>query len=173
MLILLMGISGSGKSTVAKALCGDVTSTVVLGDSPLGRRVTGIATGRRLGDTVIGSADTYFVGPDGVYRHDAAFLGRAHGECLRYVVGALERESSLVIVDNTNTSLIECAPYIALGQAYEQEVVVLVLNVSVGKAIERNVHQVPEAGIAAQAGRLVKTLMEWPPWWPRPEMFEA
>jgi len=176
MLIILMGISGSGKSTVANALTTPHIEGVRLrlGETPLANRVSQLVVARPAGAIpVTASADDYFTGPDGAYRFDPSQLGAAHGNCLRTVIGALELEAPVVIVDNTNTTTIELAPYIALGQAYEREVVVVALNIGVSRAFERNVHQVPGPGIAAQAERLAKTLAEWPPWWPRPQVFEV
>lgn len=90
---ILSGISGSGKSTYA-------------------RRHRG----------VIVSADDYFV-RDGAYRFNPARLSSAHATCFARYLGALDDGHPLVIVDNTNTTAVEIAPYVLAAQAkgYDHE----------------------------------------------------
>lgn len=91
--IILRGPSGSGKSTYAariEAESLDLTCLVV-------------------------SADKYFIQPDGTYKFDPTQLGNAHGVCLKWFLLGLQQDTDTVIVDNTNCSLVEIAPYLSLS----------------------------------------------------------
>lgn len=144
-LIVMIGASGSGKTTIAKAI---VATNVQA----------------HLSASAF-SADDFFVGADGKYRFDLAKLGEAHGDCLRSVVHALQADIQVVVVDNTNTSEAEIAPYIALGLAYGYDVVPVVVRAPAGSEM-RGVHGVPEAGVQGQLARIEKLLAGWPPFWP-------
>ena len=145
-IVILRGISGSGKSTYAKKLESQVVKE---GGEPY--RV---------------SADQYFLSGGG-YAFDPAKLPEAHNSCLRrYMAGAndIYRELGhidLIIVDNTNTQLWEMAPYVAIAEAYNipYEIVHVVCPVEV--ALERNAHNVPEDTLRKQADRFEEPL----PWW--------
>ena len=111
------------------------------------------------------SADNFFV-EDGVYRFDPTKLGAAHGDCLRGFVAALMKGLETVVVDNTNTTVIEMSPYVALAAAYgyETEIVRVVCDPAVAAA--RNSHGVPERAVRAMSERLERTFQEGlPPFW--------
>lgn len=144
-LIVMIGASGSGKTTIAKA----IVSTNV--QAHLSARAF--------------SADDFFLSANGEYHFDLAKLGEAHGECLRGVVHALQDDVQVVVVDNTNTSEAEIAPYIALGLAYVYDVVPVVVRAPAGSEM-RGVHGVSEAGVKGQLARIEKLLAGWPPFWP-------
>lgn len=121
---ILCGIPGSGKSTYAKNLKGNV---------------------------VICSADDYFINPTGEYNFDPAKLGQAHGACLKLFIETCRNagmsygigDDGIIIVDNTSISSLEIAPYIAIAQAYGIKVEIKVFRVSVNLAEARNIHRVP------------------------------
>lgn len=94
--IILSGISGSGKSTYAKKLVGDSFGQ---------EECTGV---------VVCSADHFFM-QTGEYKFDASMLSLAHGECFKDFIEEVQRGTSLVLVDNTNTSVAEIAPYVLGG----------------------------------------------------------
>lgn len=152
--IILRGPSGSGKTTWAKT------------NHP---------------KAVILSADDEFE-KEGVYSFDPRKLDRAHGECLVSFVNYLEsyRKGILdpdegtnyatVIVDNTNCSPVELAPYVALAQAYastgeEIKLEIIRFECPVSTAIARNIHNVPEHTIRRQASVVDKTM--YPRHWPK------
>lgn len=140
--VVLRGISGSGKSTYAKNLAAEVE------------------------DSVIVSADNYFY-KDGEYKFDKNKLGDAHAECLRQFLFALERGTELVIVDNTSAQAFECSPYMQLSYAfeYDAEIVTLVQDPSV--AAKRNLHGVNETVIRRQLSNIENARM--PSYWKRKE----
>ena len=144
MLIIMIGISGSGKSTWAR-------------ENAPGARVV--------------SADHHFTGADGVYRFDPARLGEAHAACFRAACEAVRdladpASDSLfdaVLVDNTNTTEIEIAPYVALGAAYGVPVKLVRMLCPAAMAAARNTHGVPLAGVEAQDKRI--RALRIPPFW--------
>jgi predicted kinase len=113
------------------------------------------------------SADHYFVDKDGNYKFDPSQLGLAHAECLRLYVEALLQSNSFVVVDNTNTTVAEVAPYYALANAYGYDAVIVHIAADVGEASARNTHGVPYAGVKAQYDRIGQFSEQMPPWWQR------
>jgi len=119
---------------------------------------------KKIGHATV-SADDYFM-RDGKYCFDARKLSEAHGECLKrfmyLVMGGCD-----VIVDNTNATIAEVAPYIAIAQAYGFDVIVKVMPVeSIETLTVRNVHGVPKVTIIGQFARIGKLIDEWPRHWP-------
>ena len=129
--VILRGISGSGKSTLAKKLYQDTP-----------------------GFKAIYSADHFFVQTDGSYKFKPAKLGEAHRKCLLLFAKAMESSNDLLIVDNTNTTAMEIAPYAQLALAYGHAVEVITVECDLDVAASRNVHNVPRAVIVAQNIRL-------------------
>lgn len=136
---LLRGVPGSGKSTYVQA---------------------------HMPDALVVSADAYFV-RDGIYQFNPAKLPQAHAACLRVFVQALQGCVGQVVVDNTNTTVAEVAPYAALALAYGYELEVVNLQVNPAVAAARNVHGVPAASVEAMAQRLAVETPRLPPWWPQ------
>lgn len=134
--IILSGIPGSGKSTYAAA------------------------SGER---TVVCSADHYFE-KSGSYRFDPSKLGEAHAECLRRFVDTLSAGTAdTLIVDNTNTTALELAPYVAVCAAFGVVPRLVTVECDPEVAYQRNQHGVPLAGIQAAARRLRERQL--PPFW--------
>lgn len=132
---ILIGVSGSGKSTFAKSL----------------------------GIKVV-SADDYFM-IDGRYEFDVNKLAEAHAYCLKQYV-ELCQSGKDVIVDNTNTSLVEIAPYVALGQAYG-EVECIFIDADWKLAAKRNSHGVGYQTIERMGERILEMRRSWPSFWPK------
>lgn len=136
---ILIGESGSGKSTWAKQ--------------------------NRPG-AIVCSADDYFV-TGGVYTFDATLLPNAHAACLRRFTEAVRDQISSIVVDNTNTTLVEIAPYIAVAAAYSADVEVVVMpSMNIDTLAGRNVHKVPHHTIKRQRDNIETTLAKWPSFWP-------
>lgn len=143
--------------------------------------------------TQIVSADHFFM-VDGEYKFDPSKLPQAHGACLRGFVSHLqdagvgkvrkvtilrgvpgagkstfmekhpERLGELV-VDNTNITVAEIAPYAALALAYGASLEIITLEVNPEDA--KNVHGVPLSAVARMAVRLSEEGKEFPLWWNR------
>jgi len=107
------------------------------------------------------SADEYFmVGSS--YKFDMTKLGKAHGACFKKAINAAMNGKSIV-VDNTNESVVEIAPYYALAQAFNMDVEIVYMVCSVEKAVARNIHDVPEVGVKATAHKIER--LKLPSYW--------
>lgn len=113
------------------------------------------------------SADDYFM-RSGEYRFDASKLSEAHGACLRNFVSLLQDSTDEVVVDNTNTTVAELAPYAALAQAYGYELQIVTLHCDPDIAHTRNRHGVPLDAIRRMNERLLARQL--PPWWPHSDV---
>jgi predicted ABC-type ATPase len=158
---ILSGVSGSGKSTYAKQL-----QAMFHVQNPT--------------FSVVVSADDFFM-VDGEYRFNPAKLSEAHASCFRSFIEAMQEvhthtycdnsfvnlPNDLVIVDNTNTTTDEIAPYVlgALAFGYEPEIITIttanLYDLSVVAA--RNKHGVPSQSIMKQHERIIAR--ELPKYW--------
>ena len=141
MVIILRGPSGAGKSTYSKKLKG----------------------------ALVVSADDFFM-KDGEYLFDPKKLPEAHGQCLRrfaHAVSSPDSKHDLIVVDNTNTTAVEVAPYAALALAYGHEMKIVNFIGDAVKAARRNVHLVPAPAVVAMAERMEAQSKMMPPWWPQ------
>lgn len=147
--IIMSGVSGSGKSTYMQKLFEEVGEGIVFAEV---------------------SADHFFK-KDGVYNFDASKLSEAHGECFNDFITHMRHLCELVVVDNTNTTDVEIAPYILGAQAfgYEAEIVTLVRPTGMDPndyyraCHARNSHGVSEVGVKQQFSRILNRKL--PPWW--------
>ena len=98
-LILMRGVSGSGKSTVAKKL-----------QSKLGG--------------VIFSTDDFFTDKDGVYNFDKKQLSNYHSQNELKAESAMKKGITPIIIDNTNTQPWEMKNYVELADRYNYRVVI-------------------------------------------------
>jgi hypothetical protein len=115
---------------------------------------------------VVCSADHYFLDEKGNYNFDFTKLRLAHGECLRkFMAYRVNMCWDYLVVDNTNTTALEIAPYYAVASAYEEEVDIELVTVLCDpvKAHTRNTHGVPLQGVLAMDQRIRER--ELPPFW--------
>ena len=126
-MVLLRGVSGSGKSTVAKEIGGEVFST-----------------------------DDYFM-KDGEYQFNPKELTKAHAWNRNRVKEALENGVSPVVVDNTNTQKWEMREYVKMAQEYGYDVQIREPSTpwkrDVDELTERNNHRVPKEAIEKMLNR--------------------
>lgn len=139
--IILSGVSGSGKSTYAEKLLTETQGVKV-------------------------SADHFFM-CGGVYKFDARKLGDAHADCFRRFIGFLYDDNcQCVVVDNTNTTVEEISPYMLGAAAFGWEAEIRTILAEPGDIdllCGRNIHSVPRDVIIAQ-GRRIHT-RKLPPYW--------
>ena len=114
-LILISGVQGAGKTTLAKLL---------------------VET-----DGAMFAADDYFYKPDGTYEFDATKLGHAHKLGEANNASAMSRRVSRVVVHNTFSRARELKPYIALAEHYKYRLISVVAENHHGS---KDVHGVPQ-----------------------------
>jgi predicted kinase len=122
-LILIRGLSGSGKSTYAKKLVAE--------DPSLSHY----------------EADMYFYNDEGKYEFNPKLLPKAHSWCKDQTEKDL-RNGKSVIVSNTFTQRWEIAPYIELGKQYGAKVII-----KKAAGTYKNVHEVPDNAVAKMKSR--------------------
>jgi predicted kinase len=112
--------------------------------------------------TEIFSADSFFHSSNGQYKFDPLKLREAHASCLKLFTERLIHLYSssdnfceiTLVVDNTNTSSWEIAPYYALSEAFDIPVRIVRIKVSPETAFNRNIHGVQKETISRMAERM-------------------
>ena len=99
LLIIMRGVSGSGKSYRAKQLAGEDQDAIISADQFFGESLEEY--------TANWSVDK---------------LHAAHKDCQARVRGRMQRQLPLVIVDNTNTRFAEMMPYFDMAVQYDYRV---------------------------------------------------
>lgn len=159
-LVLLSGIPGSGKSRYVAERFGGVP------------RFYGSVRGfiaRAAGSPTVEvvSADALFVGEDGVYRHDPSRLGEAHNKCVASAaLWASEHcvcTTDVLVLDNTNTTALELAPYVALAAAFGIPCSLVTVECDPEVAFARNAHGMPREVVFAMHAALQARVL--PPYW--------
>lgn len=142
---VLRGLPGSGKTFVAAltvARC--------------------VLTGR---PAEVVSADHFLTDAAGNYRFDPSRLPDAHAACLHRFVTAVTAcpPTTVVIVDNTNLTAAEYAPYTAVGAAFGRPTFLVTVDVSPVAAFARQTHGVPQETfgrmVARQRGEMVPSFV--------------
>lgn len=124
-LILVRGVSGAGKSTVADMIIGDNRTGMI-------------------------AADDFFTYPTGVYRFNAYLLEEAHNWCQQETKRMLESGWD-VVVHNTFTTEKEIEPYIHIANEVGCELFSIIVE---RRHDHESVHDVPAETIKKQEKRL-------------------
>lgn len=127
-LIILRGVSGAGKSTVAETIAGKAWPVF--------------------------EADKYHY-RDGVYDWKPENMAVAHNWCQEQVREAMVCRIAKIIVSNTSTTEKELKPYIALADEHGYQVISLVVENRHGND---SIHNVPQETRDAQELRLRNSL---------------
>lgn len=139
-MILMVSPSGGGKSTLAKELLEEYTSSSL--------NLTGI----------ICSTDDFFV-QDGVYNFDIKKLGVNHKKNQDKVAYYADKnypdeQKNVIIIDNTNLSVEECSHYVKIGLENDYTVRLITPDRALKMTSEdfdkANVHNVPKETIEKQ-----------------------
>lgn len=140
---ILIGPSGAGKSTYVEKELPDSTELC--------------------------SADHFFMRND-KYEFDPRNLPRAHSACLLNYADALRAGVEHVVVDNTNTTVAEIAPYIALGQAYAANVLVIFFDTPWRVCAERSTKGIDASTVLRMSMQAEDLIRNWPHFWPKIEV---
>ena len=135
---IMRGVSGSGKSSIAKMLAPDSDT-----------------------DSMIFSTDQYFM-VNGKYEFDPSKLRENHAKNLQAWIDAVEAELySTVVCDNTNTTDWELMIYRETAEDNGYDVIYVAIEPNLDKLDEyhaRNTHGVPKEVIKSQISRLADEL---------------
>ena len=134
-LVLMQGIPGSGKSTVARNL------RDAWKNSPLNADYS----------TEIFSTDEYWF-EKGVYRFDPAKSGQAHQWNQLRTLDAMQYCVNWICIENTNIQKWQAQPYLVLAKLFNYKVQVVTVSCGLDEALSRNAQrdfdrQVPEATV--------------------------
>lgn len=145
--IVLQGIPGSGKSTLAASM-----------RLPFGEDFDE--------KCIVFSAD-YWHMVNGKYTYKLERAGYAHGRCLRGFAEVLATpiDAQLLIIDNTNTTVADVAPYMALAQAYGCDAHILRVPCNWEVAAARTIHEMQPMAVKLLQERLDKFDSQAPGWW--------
>lgn len=128
-LIILRGVSGAGKSTVAEIISE--------------------------GYWPICEADQYHYTENGVYDWKPENVGKAHAWCQSVVRDAMASNIKKIIVSNTSTTEKELKPYFTLAEEFGYQVISLVVENRHGND---SIHEVPQHIRDQQEKRLRSSL---------------
>lgn len=174
MVIIFRGASGSGKTTLGELLA-SLDFKFKIGEESVDPRMTpAISYIKTLWNSFINrehkyykvSADDFFM-INGEYKFDMKLLGAAQTACLRSYYECIADTKAVIVVDNTNTSIAEVAPYAALANAFAHELHIITLLPDPARCAERNKHKVPFSKVVQQALRLQESVLNWPTWFPQ------
>lgn len=109
----------------------------------------------------IRSADDYFQTRDG-YKFDPTKLQEAHNECLlcytKDICDGYYKADKYnqfdIILDNTNTTALEIAPYLRVAQAFGWDVEIVEFPCTLHDSLSRNIHDVPLRTIERMRDRM-------------------
>lgn len=139
------GLPGSGKSTHARTVAG----------------------------CVVIETDDFWINPDtDAYEYDADRAGESHGWNLVRWINLCQGGFPRIACANTNLTMAEIAPYVAIAQSYGFAVVVRVIDIDFDLACERNTHDVPLETMEKMAQDFDELVDNFPPWW-SVERFDA
>lgn len=112
------------------------------------------------------SADKFFI-KEGRYTFIPELLGKAHNECLKYFIKACQEKKSkgheeIIIIDNTNCSMHEIAPYYRIAECLGFKPEILFFHTGITTCIVRTIHGVPDNVIERQKDNFLNLINTLP-----------
>ena len=102
---------------------------------------------------------------------DKRDLDKAHAWAIRDFIMQCAMQAPMIVVDNTNTTIAELSPYLAIAKAYDAEVGVIWMGVDhIEELTRRNVHNVQEHTVRRHINNMASMRLSWPFHWPTPEV---
>jgi uridine kinase len=127
-LILLRGLPGSGKTTLAEVI---------------------LQSNQGVRPDVI-SADNYFIDDKGNYNFDPTKIKEAHNNCQQICADRMRLEFSKVVVANTFTEEWEMKPYFEMAERYNYRIHTIIVE---NRHDSKNIHGVPDEKLQQMANR--------------------
>lgn len=159
----------SDQSTTRVSPCMQTSKVIVMRGLPGVGKSTWVKKNHP--DAVVCSADLFFTDPDtGIYRYDPTKIGEAHRFCLMRFLEAVLGRAAVVVVDNTNTTELELAPYCAIAQAAGCALSIVEVRAPLAECLRGNTHNVSLETMARMFANMDKKL---PPWWPAVEVVDT
>lgn len=156
---VLRGIPGSGKTHWTQAFERDLRARFA--------ETAGPEQGPGRGPALFIVSSDILLAESRKYLYSGERVAEAHRACLRNFACLVQHErttSAVIVVDNTNSRLLEAAPYMALAQAFGWEAELVEFLCPVEVALSRGLHGVPEETVRAMD---LWIAAEQPPrWWP-------
>jgi predicted kinase len=133
-LYVMQGVPGSGKSTIADYL---------------GQQLSGFQL----------STDMWrYAG--GAYEYDPETNKRFHTDCQKACIIAMQDETPVIIIDNTNITYWQAEPYIIAARIFDYEVQVIRVDVNVEVAIARQLERPEERRVPEHVIRMMHDQIE-------------
>ena len=147
-LILMQGVPGSGKSTVAESILRDLRSMYDPED------------GLRLFQK-ISTDDYWYEKGGGVYAFDHGLLGLAHFWNQERCQAAMAEDNAwVIIVDNTNRTCESVKPYVELAKTFGYTIQTIRVDPGLDVALERNARRSEDRRVPDDVIRAMYAEME-------------
>lgn len=123
-------------------------------------------------NSVICSADHFFLNDKNEYIFNKNLLGIAHKTCYDKVESYLKdkdnlpKEIEFIVVDNTNTRLREINPFVKLAEQYSVPFELITLIAPIESFCRRNIHDVGENTVREMHERIMQVNANIPKHWP-------
>jgi len=138
-LILMQGVPGSGKSTVAHELRRAHSEGVV---------------------EIISTDDYWYSGTQHVYNFNPALLGEAHKWNQQRCLKLMEAGATTIIIDNTNITKNRVIPYVGLAMVFDYSVTVVRVDPGLDVALARNRLRTEDRQVPEEVVRNMYAAME-------------